>query len=238
MFRRSILFVSIVMAAPALGQSSSLFVQDQVPQRQAPPVAYARQNQVENNLSPAIAASSFGAVRIPEPRLFTVNDLVTIVVRESSTNDTKADMETGKETKIKGELSEFPTFSVADFVKLGADQFVNGTPKVELDFKKDFTGDGKFKRSDAMTTRLTAKIIDIKPNGLLVLEARRYMRTDEESVAITLTGMCRSADVAGDNSVLSTNMHDLRLIKEHDGEIKGASQKGIFTKAFEFLFAF
>ena len=89
-----------------------------------------------------------------------------------------------------------------------------------------------------MTTRLTAKIIDIKPNGLLVLEARRFMRTDEETVSIALTGMCRSADVGADNSVLSTNMHDLRLVKEHKGEIRNSTEKGILTKAFEFLFAF
>ena len=89
-----------------------------------------------------------------------------------------------------------------------------------------------------MTTRLTAKIIDIKPNGLLVVEARKHVQTDKETVSIVLTGTCRTEDVGTDNSILSTNLSDLRLIKNHEGEVKGATKKGLLTNLLEGFFAF
>ncbi len=225
-------------AAATSAQSSSLYVART--SDSAPAAKPMMVGSVEDRLSPAIARTSLVASRLPEPRRFGVHDLITIVVREQTSNDTKATLETEKEAKIDGEISAFPDFRLDKLLQLqlGASDMSKGNPKVGIDMKKDFSGDGNFKRSDTFTTRITAEIIDIKPNGLLVVEARRHMRTDKETVAIVLSGTCRSQDVAGDNSVLSTNMHNLRLVKEHEGEIRNSTKKGILTHVFEGLFAF
>ncbi len=230
---------SILAAAGAVSaQSSTLYVARaaETPAMEKPMMVGA----VENRLSPSIARTSLVAVKLAEPRRFGVHDLITIIVREQSSNDSKATLETEKETKLDGEISSFPDFNLKNMLnlQLGASDMSKGVPKVGVDMKKEFSGDGTFKRSDSFTTRITAEIIDVKPNGLLVVEARRHMRTDKETVTIVLSGTCRSQDVAGDNSVLSTNLHNLRLVKEHEGEIRNASKKGILTQVFEGLFAF
>lgn len=227
--------VAIPMLAhgePVRSQSSSLYVQ-RVEDVAAPRPAHRAQpaDPLRERLAPAIAMSSLAAVRVPEPRKYAVHDLVTIIVREATENDSKAKLETDKESKLEGEVSDWP--DALNVFDLSAKK-----PKVGVDFKKNFEGDGTFKRSDTFTTRITAKIIDVKPNGLLVLEARRDMRTDKESVAMILTGTCRPQDVAGDNTVQSTVLSDLRLIKEHDGELRNATKKGILTQVLEGLFAF
>ncbi len=226
------------LAGVAPGQSSSLYVEEG-PQRAAPQTA-PRRNDIVNRLSPALSRVSFTAVALPEPRTFAIHDLVTIIVRESTENDSKASLETEKETKLDGGIDALPSLNLANLLKgqLGASNFSNGKPQVGIDFKKEFTGDGTFKRKDTFTTRLTAKVIDIKPNGLLVVEARKHVQTDKETIAIVLTGTCRSEDVAGDNSVLSTNLSDLRLVKNHEGEIRDATKKGVVTQILEGLFAF
>lgn len=226
------------LACDTLGQSSSLYVEGS-PQR-AVPQTIARRTDVVDRLSPAIARVSFTAVSLPEPRTFAVHDLITIVVRESSENDSKSSLETEKETKLDGGIDAFPKFQLEDILngQLGASNMSRGKPKVAIDFKKEFSGDGTFKRKDTFTTRLTAKIIDVKPNGLLVVEARKHMQTDKETTTIVLTGTCRSEDVAGDNSVLSTNLSDLRLVKSHEGEVRDATKKGVVTQILEGLFAF
>jgi flagellar L-ring protein precursor FlgH len=234
----------VAMVLPAalvcdcLGQSSSLYV-EAARERVLPQTVSRRQNVVDR-LAPALAASSFTAVALPEPRVYTVHDLITIVVRESTENDTKSSLETEKDAKINGGIDAFPKFQLADILngQLGASNMSRGKPKVEIDFKKEFTGDGTFKRKDTFTTRLTAKIIDIKPNGLLVLEARKNVQTDKETVSVILTGTCRTEDVGADNSVLSTNLSDLRILKQHEGEVKDATKKGIVTQILEGVFAF
>ena len=89
-----------------------------------------------------------------------------------------------------------------------------------------------------MTTRLTAKVVDVKPNGLLALEARTQISNDEEIQTISVTGYCQPADVTIANTVLSTQIYDLRVKKVNEGEVRDASKKGFLTKLFEAIFAF
>ena len=232
------LFILAALACETLGQSSSLYVESTTERQQ--PQAVARRTTVPDRLSPSIAKVSFSAVMLPEPRTFAIHDLVTIIVRESTENGSNASLETEKESKLDGGIDAFPKFTLEDILngQLGASNMTKGKPKVAIDFKKEFTGDGTFKRKDTFTTRISAKIIDIKPNGLLVLEARKSVKTDKETLSILLTGTCRSEDVAGDNSVLSTNLSDMRLTKDHEGELKDATKKGVITQILEGLFAF
>ncbi len=225
-------------AGPSMGQSSSLYVESG-PSRPVVQTAVKRPSAADR-LSPAIAQMSFTAVQLPDPRTFALHDLVTIIVRESTENDSKATLETEKETKLDGGIDAFPKLVLSDILngQLGASNMSKGKPQVAIDFKKEFAGDGTFKRKDTFTTRLTAKIIDIKPNGLLVLEARKDVQTDKETLSIIITGTCRSEDVGGDNSILSTSLSDLRLTKKHEGEIRNATKKGVVTQILEGLFAF
>jgi flagellar basal body L-ring protein FlgH len=73
---------------------------------------------------------------------------------------------------------------------------------------------------------------------MLSLEARKFIKNDKEALTIKLTGYCRAEDVSADNTVLSTQMFDLRVIKEHEGELRKATKKGILTKALDLLFNF
>ena len=82
-----------------------------------------------------------------------------------------------------------------------------------------------------MTTRLEAEVIDVKPNGTLVLQARRHMQIDEETISVTLTGLCRVQDVDATNSMLSTDMHDLNLKKITTGQVRDTTKRGLLHQA-------
>ena len=227
-------------SADVSAQSSSLY------HREAQRNAAAAANQVprrdgnQPTLAPAVRAMSLFAIARPEPRTFKKHDLVTIVISESTSADISSSLETNKETSISGEISAFPALRLADLLQLQLrpSNFDRGTPAVGIDFEKEFEGEGDYSRTDQFTARITAQIIDIKPNGTLVLEARKFIRNEDETMRITLTGTCRTDDISADNTVQSTKLFDLHLTKDHDGEIRKATKKGLFTKVFETLFAF
>ncbi len=235
-------FVSVLLAAVVLtvcatittAQTSSLYLEQVDP---LPPVTASSPH---NSLSPGISQVSLAAVRLPEPRRFAINDLITVIVRESIENDSQAELETEKGMGVNGTISAFPKLNLSDLLnfQLTPSSMDDGTPRVNITLENDFEGDGDFSRRDTFTTRVTARVIDIKPNGTIVLEARKYIRNDDEVVAMTLTGTCRHEDVTADNTVLSTQMFDLRLVKEHEGELRKATKKGLITKFFEGLFNF
>lgn len=230
-----------------LAQTSSLYVTEPQPAI-APPPSVARLEPVISSptpppgptLSPAIAEASFMAARRPELRQFAVHDLVTIIVRESTKMDVEGSLETEKKTATKGAIKAFPRLTLSELLKLNLSPSAmeDGDIKLDVSFNKDFEGDGSFSRNESVTSRVTARIIDVKPNGTLVLEARKFLKADDEEMDLIVTGICRAEDIASDNTILSTQLYDLHLNKQHRGEIRNATKKGLLTRVLEGLFAF
>ena len=117
--------LTLAIAPSVFAQSSSLYVQQQGGPGASPAFVHGR----VDRLSPSIAVSSFSAVRLPEPRRFAINDLISIIIRESSSNDTTASLETEKETTLDGEISAFPNLQLKDLLnfQLGQSDMSRGT---------------------------------------------------------------------------------------------------------------
>lgn len=215
--------------APAQ-QSSSLYL------AQTPPPQVSEQGKPVN---PYMQRASYLAVSVPEPRQFRPHDLVTIIVREASSSTSEGELQTEKEVGVEGSVEAMidPEAFIKD-LRITPAKLSAGVPAAGVEFSKEFEGDGEYERRDEVVTRLTARVLDVKPNGTLALEARTHIANDDETVTIVVTGYCRAEDVAADNTILSTQMYDLRVEKKHTGEIRDASKKGVLTKALEFLFNF
>lgn len=187
----------------------------------------------------ALRDVSLFAVAPPQPRRFQLHDLVQIIVRETSTAKSTHDLETKKDTEIDGRVNAWPHLSLQDLLDLqlragsGAD-----LPAANVEFTKDFKGEGDYQRKDDLSARITAEVIEVLPNGNLILEARSHIKTDDEEQTMKVTGICRPEDVTAVNTVLSNQIHDLRIEKMHKGELKKTGSKGIITKVLETVFAF
>ncbi|MEM6553697.1 MAG: flagellar basal body L-ring protein FlgH [Planctomycetota bacterium] len=192
-------------------------------------------------INPHIGAMSLAVVTQPEPTLYRVNDLITIIVRESFESSSDQQLDTEKEVNVEGEISEFPRLTLSDLAdfQLVPNTFPNGRPALGVDFSNEFEGSGSASRRDTMTGRITARVIDVKPNGTLVLEARKFTQNNKESVSIIATGMCRAVDVSpADNTILSSDLYDLHIVQNSEGELKKATRKGLLTRILDGLFAF
>jgi flagellar L-ring protein precursor FlgH len=219
------------------------------PRRRVPqgPTAFNQRNntatgerQAPHRLAPAIREQSLAAVEVPKPRQFAVHDLVTIIIREQSETEFQASLETEKGTEHSAEIAELPRLTLSDLadLQLKPNDFEDGTPQLDVSSDREFEGEGDYSRSEEMSGRITARIIDIKPNNTLVLEARKFVKSDDESLNIRLTGTCRAEDITADNTVLSTELYDLHLNKTHDGELRKSTKKGLFTDILDFVFNF
>lgn len=229
-------FISALCATPAVAQSSSLYLDSD--EAVAPPFRGA--NGMVDRSSPQLLATSFQSVRIPERRQFQVQDLVEIIIRESTEASADAALETEKESDFQGQIKSLPPVNLKDLLELQikGSSTIENPPTVDLNYSSEFEGSGGYERRDTFTTRIQARIIDIKPNGNLVLEARKMVQSDKESMEIVMTGTARPDDVTTANTLLSTQLYDLNLVKKHTGELRQATKKGPLTKLFEILFPF
>ena len=219
----------------AWAQSSSLYVTETPaakPLRRDPTTPI-------DPLSPAIARASLAAVPMPEPRQFAIHDLVTIIVRESVESESTSELDVTKDSKFNGEVKAFPHLHMDELLQgwIKGGDLTDG-PKVDAQMKKDFQGDGEKKNRDSFTDRITARIIDIKPNGTMVLEARKHQKTDDEGMDVVLTGICRKQDITISNTILSSQLYDLHLDKSHSGELRKSTKQGWITKVLDGVFGF
>ncbi len=187
----------------------------------------------------ALRDVSLFAIEEAKPPTFHKHDLIQIVVRETSRAKSKQKLKSEKEYDLKGKISAWPDFSLRDLLdlRIGAGRTTD-LPQLGLNFENEFEGKGDYERRDDFTARITAEVIEVLPNGNLVLEARSQIKMDEEVSTMKVTGTCSPDAVSPANTVLSHNLHDLKIEKINTGELKKANQKGFISKILDAVFAF
>jgi flagellar L-ring protein precursor FlgH len=112
---------------------------------------------------------------------------------------------------------------------------VNTNPEIGTTGTRDFNGTGAVARTDTLTDRITAEVLDVKPNGTLVLQARQHIKTDDEEETMILSGNCRVEDVTTDNTVLSTQMFDKDVTKTSKGAVSDTMKRGWVPKLLDVI---
>jgi flagellar L-ring protein FlgH len=225
---RLALVLASVLTAPA-ANAQSLLRQEPLPRP--------AEGEAEPDPQAALRGLSLTFVEAPKPREFQVHDLVTIIVQEQSRQESKAKLDTKKDAEISGRINSLP--DLMDLLELRLDS-TDASPLVTVGASGDseFKGDGKYERSERMTDRITAEVIDVKPNGTLVLEARRTIRKDDQLQTLVLSGNCRRDDVTNANTVLSSQLAELTIGVESEGDVRDTAKKGWLTRVFETVFNF
>jgi flagellar L-ring protein precursor FlgH len=73
------------------------------------------------------------------------------------------------------------------------------------------TAQGQSTTNSSLTTTFGAEVVDVLPNGMLVVQATRQLTFSQQTQLIKLRGLVRPEDVSAQNQVLSTAMTDLEL---------------------------
>lgn len=235
-----------LLTASAWAQSSSLLWQPPPPgSNDAPGVMPSRQpvggpdyavlppEKTTRAATRTIESVSWIAVTPVEVRKFKVGDFITINVHEQKRYRGKQEYDKEKKWDISGKLSEW--FRFYPDHKLGTDHLSNGQPGFDFRFKDKYETEGEAERRDRFTTRITAKVIDVKPNGTLTLEAKKSQTHGDDGFTLTLTGMCRSEDVTPDNTILSTQLADLTIEEKNHGAVHDAASRGWFPRILDWL---
>lgn len=180
-------------------------------------------------------AYSWITVKQAPPKRFKVGDLLTIIVRETRKFEAEADLKTKKQFDISSELEAFFKLTGGG---IGSSAFRRGKPTIDYEYDTNFKTKGDTQREDRLTTRLTSRIIDVKPNGLLVLEASARIQHDDEISTITVTGTCRKEDVTADNTILSTQVADKNIVVLNEGALRSVTSRGWLLKLIDLLSPF
>jgi len=73
------------------------------------------------------------------------------------------------------------------------------------------TAQGTSASNSSLTTTLGGQVVEVLPNGMLVIEAARQVEFAQQVQTITLRGLVRPEDISQENKVLSTAISSLEV---------------------------
>lgn len=173
-----------------------------------------------------------------------LNDLVTIKIVENLSGSGTADTETSRDSTLAYKLEEFfgmnLDFGIQDRTLMkhlydGGNIF---RPEVKSTTASNFKGEGDTNREGKLVATITAKVVEVMPNGNLVLEARKELTINSETQILVLTGMVRPDDVTSDNVVFSNKIADARVYYVGDGVIQEKQSPGWFVRVLDHVWPF
>jgi len=156
-------------------------------------------------------------------------DILTVVVQESASVQASRRTKTDKSSNADLGIDTFLFSPSAS--KLGTH---NGElPALKLGGTNDFTGGGEINNKQTVTARAAVVVIDVLPNGNLVIEGSRYVAYSGERQYAVLQGVVRPDDIQAGNTVLSSSIANARVEFFSQGAITAAQRKGWFNKAID-----
>ncbi len=225
--------VVVLLTLAALVQAESLFRSG----RTAPePVVNERGEEVTVRTAPTLRTVSMISVEEPQPRQFNVHDQITVIVREESSSRSENESEIAKDAALKANLREWILFK--DKRLIPDEGIASNTPAIDVSGSAEYEGSAEVTRKDSFIGRITVKVIDVKPNGVLVIEGTNSVQMDEEKIVMTLTGSIRPADVRGDNTVSSSTVADLAVTKTTEGIASDGARHGWLVRLFRAISPF
>jgi flagellar L-ring protein precursor FlgH len=181
-----------------------------------------------------LASISYFSVPEPEPKIIKKHDLVTIIIREESemTSDGKSDLK--KSADLDMRLDEWVKLNLHNWELQGGAQGTS-PPSVKASGSRNLKGEAKLERTDHFLARITAEVLDVKPNGTFAIQARKFIKKDDEEQEFIITGVCRGADVTPDNTILSSQVYNLELVTNHKGAVRDTTKRGFIPKLLDFI---
>lgn len=188
------------------------------------PVLQAAQQQQQQGLT--LENSSFIYRKLPpemQMRELKIHDIITVLVDYRTSMLTEGDAEARKTNNLNAFLNNWVKF---DGKNLTPDPQPNGPLAVSGNLQSQFRVESDMELRDQLTFRIAAYIVDIRPNGNLVIEAHRTVTNNEEKWMQSLTGVVRRTAIGPDRVVRSDQIADLRIEKREMGFIRDSYKRG------------
>lgn len=156
-------------------------------------------------------------------RARSVDDIVTILVREQASAVTTGQTKTSRASNANAAISSAagPLSAAGRFANL-----------LNANSAQNLTGDGTTSRLSTLTAMLSARVVDVLPNGYLVIEGSKNTLVNSENQVITVRGVVRPADLSNANTVLSGSIAQLELKINGKGVVNDSIRRPNFLYRF------
>lgn len=156
-----------------------------------------------------------------------IGDVLTIIITEDSKVDNKAKRD------LKKDVDKSITFDgkLGNFTDLG--EFgTTASSSNELKSKADYKDERKF------VDRVTVVVVDIQPNGNLVVMGTRYRKIAGDIQNIEISGIIRPSDITFDNTIKSEQVANFQIVTKNSGVADPYTRPGFLGRILDVIWPF
>jgi len=136
-------------------------------------------------------------------------DLITVLITENQSIKSEEQSQLQRGTTFDYAINSFD-------IKPNA---FNPLPDINATSQDDFNGKANYEKEGEFTARITAIVMDVLPNGNMIIKGRREIRIDRETKVIEFTGIVRRFDVAADNTIQSELVAEANVSYMGEGDL-------------------
>lgn len=130
------------------------------------------------------------------------HDLVQVVVAEGLQSSTDGTVKGGRSSSASSAVS-------ALFQRLSAASAAQNL--INMNAQSALNAQGQSANNSSLSTVLGGEVVEVLPNGMLLIEAARQAEFSQQTQTVVLRGLVRPEDISQANRVLSTSISDLTL---------------------------
>jgi flagellar L-ring protein FlgH len=157
-------------------------------------------------------------------------DQLTIQLAESTTSALQGSVQTSRSLTASSSIGAF-------FGAIGGGSAAQNI--FSPNSSQALTGKGQTALATSLDTTLAANVIQVLPNGLLVVEARRSVEVTQQNQTMVLRGIVRPQDISPNDVVLSTAVSHLEVSLDGKGVLtESTRQPGLIVRTLLHFFNF
>jgi flagellar L-ring protein precursor FlgH len=145
-----------------------------------------------------------------------VDDVITILVTENTSAVASGVTNTSRKSSAKNTITSLAG-ALAAGNPLGSLADLSNTQQIQ--------GTGQTSRNLTLSNTLSGRVVEVWPNGTLVVEASKEISVNSERQSITVHGLVRPVDVSTANTVRSTQLAELRVQVNGKGVVGDAIKR-------------
>lgn len=172
--------------------------------------------------------ASWTFVPSPPVRVLKLHDIVSIRVDELARGTAEGSTSSRKNGVYDALLRSWVVLNGIRKAELTPQSL--GDPRIQGQTNQLYRSDSDLETRESLAFNIAAEVVDIRPNGVVLLEARKSITMNDNVFDTTLTGFCRSDDIGPDNVVLSRDLLDLKVDKQDRGQVRNGYRQGWFSR--------
>lgn len=165
------------------------------------------QKPVANYASGSIWQASSGSV-FEDFKARRRGDILTIVITETASASKAAKTDTSRGSTVNAGI---PNFMGLEKVGLLKNNIGDLSKLINASVDSTYKGSGSTSRQENLNATIAARVLEVYPNGNLMIEGRRSIRVNNEDQEIILEGFVRTRDISANNTVNSVNVADAKI---------------------------